>query len=476
MRATIYLHIGVPKTGTTSIQRVLAENRDRLLSHGVNFFPGRENQGWLFSSLLAGEPHKAAANVRRHIDTPQKAARVNEDFDRQLTDWLEQNQSPKILISAEALSRLTEEQIDRLKQKLAPYAAGYRVIVYVRDPYDYMNSASLQGLKGGIVRTPGMRISLPEYRRHLGPHIRAFGRENIDMRVFNSGSFLDGDLISDFMAALELPPDFAVSCEAVRLNESLSHEAAIILTETNRAFPGRVNGLANRERVSNFHGYLTRIKGQKFFTDPQEYLRYEKRVRADIDWLNKRLETPSFAFKPPPLPSSPQWNEETVESIRHLVQDMTAEFEDLHRYAPKTVLPARPPALDWLRSSADGEAQGAPPPAFDQQMIRLLGCYLHELAGAIKELKAARAADRGRALVWKSPTKARAHFTEVVRHNPANALAQFRLSQAHFLCGDFAGGRSAAKSASELAPKRWLYKRWFKLLNLLSRKRAPASP
>jgi hypothetical protein len=264
----------------------------------------------------------------------------------------------------------------------------------VRDPYEYVNSACLQGLIAGAALGPDRKISLPEYRRRLSRYIRFFGREIVDIRVFNPRFFVGGDLISDFMAALELPPEVAASCQALRLNESMSHEAAAILAETNRVIPARVNGVANDARVLDFHSYLTAIKGQKFFIDPQEYLECESRISADIEWLNQTIGAPVFTFTQPRPPSTPQWDEGTVQSIRNLIKEMMSQFARLQHNAPGTPLPAFPPTLEWLRPashSTDSEPLTSNSHRyFDQQVVRDLGCFLHELARAIQQMKTKR--------------------------------------------------------------------------------------
>ena len=41
----VFLHVGLPKTGTTELQKVLWENRRRLAENGV-VYPGRAPARW----------------------------------------------------------------------------------------------------------------------------------------------------------------------------------------------------------------------------------------------------------------------------------------------------------------------------------------------------------------------------------------------------------------------------------------------
>jgi hypothetical protein len=55
----VYLHIGLPKTGTTYLQHVLWENKERLREHGV-LLPGRHRRRHLLASLDVREDPKLA--------------------------------------------------------------------------------------------------------------------------------------------------------------------------------------------------------------------------------------------------------------------------------------------------------------------------------------------------------------------------------------------------------------------------------
>jgi tetratricopeptide (TPR) repeat protein len=489
MRTTFYIHIGVHKTGTKSIQHTFSENRDKLLTHGINYLPGEPNHGPNLISLLSDYPHEDARNIRRQVDTPEKAASYNASTRYEITKALARNRSPKMVISGEGLSGLSEPEMDRLKQMLGPYAAAYRIIVYVRDPYEYYNSASLQRLKsGGLLGARSRKIPLPNYRRKLERHIRSFGRENIDIRIFDPRRFVNGDLVSDFLVALGESPQLAQDLNIIRSNQAMSHEAAMILSETNAVIPTHVEGRANRARASGFHTYVTDIEGEKFTMDPARYLEHEAEIMADIEWLNQTIGEPVFGRTTPRPPSVPRWGEETVRSIKKVVSGMALELQRLEKdpHLPPIPRPALPAELEWLREAYGEAAPGhakvqSAVPHFDQAMVRALGCFLHAVALTIQHMKAARFARRGRLLIWVSPRRAENYFREVVRSNPASADAQYRLSQAHLLRGHVIEARRTAEAAAQLAPDRALYARWLRLVKAAERwlfkpPPAPAEP
>ena len=398
MRTTFYIHIGVHKTGTKSIQYTLFNNREKLLEHGINYLRLESNHAPALISLLSDSPHTYARNILRHVDTPEKAAVYNASIKQQLTEELSNNRSPKVVISGEGLSSIDQSAFSKLKAMLDPYAEAYRIIVYVRDPYEYANSFTLQRVKNGyILGDPEQKIPLPNYRQTIGRYIKNFGRANVDIRIFDPQQFLGGSLVSDFLAAIGESTKMAESLQTVRANESMSHEAAMILSEINSAFPTHVDGLANRERVRQLQFLLAGIPGEKFRIDPSMYLKHEDEVLKDLEWLHETIGKKVFADPVPRPASTPRWSEATVEAIKKLVGDQAQTIRELqarknagqNRIQADIVVPA---GLEWLHDAVEPPAPGQAKahtaiPQFDRKTVRSLACFIHDMALTIRKLK-----------------------------------------------------------------------------------------
>jgi hypothetical protein len=400
MRATFYIHIGVHKTGTKSIQYTLFNNREKLLEHGINYLRLESNHGPALISLLTERPHTYLRNVLRYVDTPEKAGLYNASIKQQLTEELSNNRSRKVVISGEGLSSMEPGAFSRLKPMLDPYADAYRIIAYVRDPYEYANSATLQRVKNGyVLGAADENVPLPDYRKRIGKFIERFGRDNVDIRVFDPRQFRGGSLVADFLDAIGEPAKLAESLETLRANESTSHEAAIILSEINSAFPIHVDGLANRERVRPLQFLLADIPGEKFRIDPSMYLKHEDKVLKDLEWLHETMGRKVFADPVPRPASTPRWSEATVEAIKKLVRDQAQTIRQLQARKSKNagrngvqtdlVVPA---GLEWLDDAIEPLAPGrakahAAVPQFDRETVRSLACLIHDMALTIRKLK-----------------------------------------------------------------------------------------
>jgi hypothetical protein len=413
MRPTFYIHIGMPKAGSKSIQETMSENRETLLAHGIDYLPVERNHGPFLISLLSDEPHKDPRNIRKYLDTPDKAEAYNADRREQLIKALSSTRSAKVVISGEGFSGIQLSTVRRLKQMLDPYAGAYRIIIYVRNPYEFANSVFLQRVKGGrSLEDAGVRL-LPRYENRITKYFEVFGRENVDIRIFDPRQFAGGDLIPDFVAALGEPASLADSLHIEHANQSMSHEAALILSEANKAVPRRTNGLANRARTSAFHLVIAQIKGEKFQIDPHHYLAIEDSVLAELDWLNVTLGRTAFEKPVPRAASVPRWGDETVQSIKDVVSEMAATINELkggrRRRSAGSILQQikhrekdfsqgltgdpqdykLPPSLHWLRE-AIGQPASDMKPQFDSTTIHDLAVFLHSMALTTERLKAER--------------------------------------------------------------------------------------
>jgi len=159
MRKQIFIHIGTHKTGTTSIQFFLHENRGRLKAAGI--LVPRSGTGVIDSP--AGHQNLAY----ELCDSP--------DFDRSLgrtanlLEELRQSQEPVAVISSENFQFLHRfpDKLRKLNQDLDALGYDRTYVVYFRNTRDYF--ASLHGqLKFTNRLPPGTFASLQKDMRTKG--------------------------------------------------------------------------------------------------------------------------------------------------------------------------------------------------------------------------------------------------------------------------------------------------------------------
>lgn len=140
----VVLHIGQPKTGTTTFQSLLARNRSRLADAGV-LYPdiGEVNQWLAMADVLRHDPEAGArrpAGLQRHLD--EIAGGLDGQFAR-LAEQCRDASASRIIISAENLVYAGDYTISRLR-RLLQNARSVNVVITTRSASSLLSSAYQQ--------------------------------------------------------------------------------------------------------------------------------------------------------------------------------------------------------------------------------------------------------------------------------------------------------------------------------------------
>lgn len=132
MARRVFVHIGLPKTGTSYLQTICWSHRDQLRAAGL-LLPGRERRDHLWSSL---EVRDDPSLRRRNPRAPQAWTVVREQLEAHDGDGL---------ISHEFFCSASHEQARRMVDALAP--AQVHVVVTAREPLGLFTSSWQEHLK-----------------------------------------------------------------------------------------------------------------------------------------------------------------------------------------------------------------------------------------------------------------------------------------------------------------------------------------
>jgi hypothetical protein len=214
------LHAGMTKTGTTSVQRILGKRRAALAAQGVCYpvSPGATNHVLLPAACCAPEKRRLFNPNDWQGLAPQAAIdRFRRDFAAEMDALPEATRL--VLLSAEQCSALltTAEELDRLRELLAPHAARIRVLIHLRRQDSHFASAWLEGLRAGSEAPPALpqagpdRLPRYDYAAMLDRWAAAFGTDALLPRIYERASLAGGDVVEDLLnaavIALEVPAD-----------------------------------------------------------------------------------------------------------------------------------------------------------------------------------------------------------------------------------------------------------------------------
>ena len=232
MNLRCILHIGTAKTGSTTIQSFLQQNRQDLLARGF-YFPhslGQANHEKLVAYAL--DPSKIESK-RRHFSIASKedVSRFRGQTEAELFDELHNcpgTIETLVLSNEHCHSRLTQAtEIQALEQLLRPFCSEIRVLVYLRRQdrvaLSLYNTRVLSGSSSARI-FPSVRPKLPIRFDHctgLDLYASIFGQENITVRVFPPKPRSPQHLLMDFANTIGLK-----NCSNLtfpdRLNQSLA--------------------------------------------------------------------------------------------------------------------------------------------------------------------------------------------------------------------------------------------------------------
>ena len=257
MKRPLILHIGLSKTGSSSIQRVLAARRPDMRKQGVHF---AESPGWANHALL---PAAVVSHPRilwgyhpatwEGMAPAARIARFRDEFAAEMAGL--PDDVDRVLITAEQIGGVLrlDEEVQRLADLLERYFDTVKVVVYLRRQDQHAASAYTEWLRGGVLREPGLPDGgieeHPEYDYGglLDRWARAFGQAAIVPRIFARDRLVDGDVIADFLsvAGLTLPP---LEEDANRQsNPSLSAPAQLLLLAAGRHMAARAGDVVWRD-------------------------------------------------------------------------------------------------------------------------------------------------------------------------------------------------------------------------------------
>ncbi|MDH3741784.1 MAG: hypothetical protein OER56_09315, partial [Hyphomicrobiales bacterium] len=204
-----YLHIGTGKTGTTTIQRFLAHNRQALRKHGVLVpqVPGRTRHNGLYLYALNDDRAVTKTGAQRLKRAGPDQFRI--DFATSLAAEIAKAGAGKVVLSDEGLAALRPAEIARLKALLEPLFANIHVVIYLRRQDEHVVSRYLQTLARGNTATLEEHTAMDlshtyDYHAKLSQWAKHFQPASLRPRLFDRGEFRDGSLTADFLAAIDL--------------------------------------------------------------------------------------------------------------------------------------------------------------------------------------------------------------------------------------------------------------------------------
>ena len=219
------LHIGLAKTGTSTLQESFAAGREVLLEHGILYPPFPvANHSLLRVGLV--EPHLWGRNlkVRARAEGPDRIRAEAQEAWEGVEATVRRLRPSLTIISGEGLAVLPEHALIVLSNRLRALFDQVKVVAYVREPASSYASWMQQKVLVSAEITPPSDFILPA-QRSLEGYKGVF--EDVEVRAYDRRRLVGGCIVLDFLA--HIPQASAAELKVLNANTSISGPAMCVL-------------------------------------------------------------------------------------------------------------------------------------------------------------------------------------------------------------------------------------------------------
>jgi len=294
------LHMGLPKTASSTMQEFFHRNRQLLMARGILYPKSLGNMAHRKLLLLAGSRGYGRFN-EGYVHSNARAFREKaiEDLRREVAE----SAPEKVILSCEGLVRASSSTYKE-KLRLTLEACGLRVdelLLYLRPQADWRRSVIQQRIKVGIWDAEDLYpIDGPEacgtygcYKDHIERRAAAFGPKTIKLRLFGRNYFKDGDFYTELRDAFRLPE--APYKQTPPTNESLSDFGCRMLLCLNKSMPRYTKEgrecprrlLIRKAAAKHLKASSGALSKAALPADTLE--EYEKYYRESNEWVRKKF-------------------------------------------------------------------------------------------------------------------------------------------------------------------------------------------
>lgn len=295
----ILIHVGIHKTGSTSLQTSLVNFDD-----GSSFYPDLSdpNHSVPFQTMFSHD-HLNDHWTRLGESTADQVNRVGTLFQTAIEKLEDRN---RVIFSGENISLLTQIDLRKIKDFFtARFSCRFRILMLIRSPIDWISSMIQEEVKHGAILDAEKKYGIYERYRNLAS---VFENE-VEVRDYDSLCAPDGDVVSRFceIAGIALPQR-----NKLDINKSLF------------ALPLKLVHLFNRSAIPTYNGNIIYMTKWRFisrlnsiFSGSAPIEKNHFRCFADINDFSQMYKT---------IGQDIQMSPGSFGELRHYMNDIDEDF------------------------------------------------------------------------------------------------------------------------------------------------------
>tara|TARA_B100001093_G_scaffold490145_1_gene528933 strand:- start:5006 stop:6472 length:1467 start_codon:yes stop_codon:yes gene_type:complete len=217
---TLYLHVGIPKTGTTSIQNFLNINKEILFNDSFIFYSHEKNGNFSSLPFIFSDSEKLDW-IKDHngIFSEEKKGMYKEKILTNLINTISKFRDHDFIISSEHIFMIYDENdsLERLAKFLKEHFHEIKIIIYIRNQLEYMISSISTEIESSYLSKKEIKVDdiiqkfyTPKnchdlfYSTSISIFEDIFGKENIILNLFCLSGIDNNNLYRSFLNNLGL--------------------------------------------------------------------------------------------------------------------------------------------------------------------------------------------------------------------------------------------------------------------------------
>jgi hypothetical protein len=314
----IVLHVGLHKTGTSSIQRSCQKYRDTLRQWGVEYpvFRFAEREFFNHSDPLAAifGTRMGRYGIRERLRIGADTSVAAGIFREQLQQELDNPVADTLLLSAELVCDFSVKDMLALRAYLQVHSEHLQVIAFVRSPLSSLESLLQQRCRSGRVVEADSLVGVVTARCEA---LQKAYPDALELFNYHEAQNHPIGLVGYFFRLLGLPEEDVSRLAMVRANSSVSMEAFLLMDAINRTYPAGPKHDHGVPRSYNDMSPLYTLPGQPFQLDDIERTALFESLAEEGARLERAL---NMTFPPPVRrQSTPLWQVQTLLALESAI-------------------------------------------------------------------------------------------------------------------------------------------------------------
>ncbi|MFT4822471.1 MAG: hypothetical protein ACJASY_000137 [Halioglobus sp.] len=333
----IILHVGMHKTGTTSIQNNTHRMREALLEHDI-YYPSflyndilKVNHSGPITALVSESPDRYGEQWR--TDMGSDIDSIQRQYQSYFSEILESPKAQTLVLSGETTSAFDIEDLQKIRDALEAHTDKLRVLVYIRDPSNSVASTLQQRIRGGgdLSRSRHIRNLAGVVRRRYTRLIEVFP-DSLEVINFHEEVASEAGLVGSFLIRCGFPTELVNDMKFSSANPRISMEAFKVMSAINKRYPAfpitsntsstpeAASPRETRARQYNDLRSLSYLPGQSFRLESLEDQKMQEAIQEETQWLEDNLKI-AFPVQRESA-AGPLWDESVLLCLEDAIRDL----------------------------------------------------------------------------------------------------------------------------------------------------------